>query len=663
MAVNMDSSVDALSNAAEGQAQAQVKLLHAGLPASIGANLLLSLILLAILNGVVAPELLVAWWLVFALVQGWRWLDARGWQARFAQTSAQVCLARFRLRTITSGLAWGAGSVVLFPPGEVAYQALIAFTLAGVCASAATTLAVDRRTVIGFIVSTILPINIMLLGEQGAIPVAMGLMGTLFLGVIALGAQRNGILLHENIRLRLDAARHAEALEQSAAALQREQDRTVDLNRMLHTVLDTIPVGLYWKDGAGRYLGCNRQFSNDAGAEGPRQVVGKMPDALPHHALADVLQAGDDEVLSGGSGRLNVEQALVEAEQAPRWLRVSRVPLRNGNGQLMGLLGLYDDFTEERRISDELVAAKVAAESASRAKSEFLSSMSHELRTPLNAILGFSYLLNSDPALDHEAREHAGEIERAGKLLLSLISDLMDLSRIESGNLDIHMARVPVAGVVDECMAIMRPQAESNRLLLKVDMGNAADATVRADPKRLRQVLLNLLSNAVKYNRPGGTVALSLVLGDERLVFRVQDTGFGIPADKQSRLFHAFDRLGAECGTVEGTGIGLVLSRRMMLAMEGEIGFESVDGEGSTFWLSCPLDKADAPVRAVEPAVALGKQRRSRPGGGACDVAGADPAGYEPARYERSAGARSTARRPAHRCHPGGSCLGPCHEG
>ena len=236
---------------------------------------------------------------------------------------------------------------------------------------------------------------------------------------------------------------------------------------------------------------------------------------------------------------------------------------------------------------------KEEAEHANRAKSDFLSRMSHELRTPLTAILGFSELLQLSP-LGPKDQRGVAHIKDAGHHLLELINEVLDISRIEAGQVTLTLEAVSVQAVAAECMDLLAPLAAQSAVALRLDPALSGQAHVQADPQRLKQVLVNLLSNAIKYNRRGGTVTLSCVdRPQNRLRLAVTDTGAGMLAEKIARLFTPFERLDAEQSGVEGTGLGLALSRGLVELMGGTLGVESAVGVGSTFWIE--LQRAAAP--------------------------------------------------------------------
>jgi len=258
------------------------------------------------------------------------------------------------------------------------------------------------------------------------------------------------------------------------------------------------------------------------------------------------------------------------------------------------------DIAERKRIEAELTKAKTDAEKDNLAKSEFLSSMSHELRSPLNVMLGFAQLMESgSPPPTPSQLTMLREINSAGWYLLELINKILDLAALESGKLIISKETIFMAEVMAECRTMVEPQAKEQhiQLIFPSDMR----VYVKADRTRIKQVLLNLLSNAVKYNREGGTVEVSWnLLPPDRVRVSVRDTGSGLPPEKLTQLFQQFNRLGQEAGSVEGTGIGLVVTKELVELMGGKIGVESTVGVGSVFWFELASATAPECITAVD---------------------------------------------------------------
>jgi PAS domain S-box-containing protein len=256
------------------------------------------------------------------------------------------------------------------------------------------------------------------------------------------------------------------------------------------------------------------------------------------------------------------------------------------------ILAMLTDISARKHAEDNLLHAKEGAEAANRTKSEFLSSMSHELRTPLNAVLGFGQLLASDTTnpLHPSHREAVDMILAGGQHLLSLIGDMIDLTRIESGKLTLHLERSNIEDVVNEALLLVGNLGDENNVSIRFDGSDTNPPQVLADRRRLRQILLNLISNAIKYNKPGGTVNVAYQdAGNGRLRISIADTGRGIGKSDHTRLFEPFERLGIETSKIEGTGVGLTISKQLTELMDGTIDFTSVEGEGSTFFIELPI--------------------------------------------------------------------------
>ncbi|HAS54587.1 MAG TPA: hybrid sensor histidine kinase/response regulator [Nitrospiraceae bacterium] len=278
--------------------------------------------------------------------------------------------------------------------------------------------------------------------------------------------------------------------------------------------------------------------------------------------------------------------------------------------RLQGVFAAARDVTERKRLDQvlqeknvELESARSMAEKANLAKSEFLSSMSHELRSPLNAIIGFAQLMETgSPLPTHTQKASIDQILKAGWYLLELINEILDLALIESGRLSLSPEPMSLVDVMLECQAMIEPQAQKSGISVSFPQFEIP-YFVHADRTRVKQVLINLLSNAIKYNRAGGTVEVTCGASDEkRMRISVQDTGEGLPPEKIAHLFQPFNRLGQEASAEEGTGIGLVVSKRLVEVMGGEIGVESTVGVGSVFWIELNLTAEPQPAAgAAEP--------------------------------------------------------------
>jgi len=277
---------------------------------------------------------------------------------------------------------------------------------------------------------------------------------------------------------------------------------------------------------------------------------------------------------------------------------ISITALRDDYGEIIGYLLIGTDNSVRKQVETELQKAIAVAEKANRAKSDFLSSMSHELRTPLSAILGFAQLMESGtPSPTVSQKRSIDQILKAGWYLLELINEILDLALIESGKLPLSLEPILLNEVVRECHAMIEPQAQTRGIRI-IFPQSGTPYFVKADRTRVKQILINLLSNAIKYNKTGGSVVVDYNTSTPgRIRIGVKDTGEGLAPEKMVQLFQPFNRLGKEAGIEEGTGIGLMVSKRLVELMQGEIGVESTVGAGSMFWIE--LNLTTEPQRAA----------------------------------------------------------------
>jgi len=344
-----------------------------------------------------------------------------------------------------------------------------------------------------------------------------------------------------------------------------------------------------WNTGAQRIKGYSAE-----------EIVGKHFSMF--YPATEVEQGTPQRDLDAAAaqGRFEVEGWRLRKDGSVFWANVVFTAIRDPAGNARGFAKLTRDLTERRLVEQTLTLAKGTAEKANLAKSAFLSSMSHELRSPLNAILGFAQLMESDatPATPSQ-KSSIDEILRAGWYLLELINEILDLAQIESGKLSLSPEPTSLAEVVLECQAMVEPQAQGRGITMTFPQFEVP-CWVAADRTRLKQVLINLLSNAVKYNKVGGTVVVDCDGSTaDRVRLNVRDSGAGLTPEQLTQLFQPFNRLGQERGTEQGTGIGLVMSRRLVELMGGVLGVESSVGAGSVFWWE--LAAAAAPKLDLRP--------------------------------------------------------------
>ncbi len=380
---------------------------------------------------------------------------------------------------------------------------------------------------------------------------------------------------------------------------------------LLKAVFDTAVDGIVTINEVGTIINANLAIEHLFGYH-PDELIGKnvkllMPEPYvsQHDAyLANYRETQEKKVI--GIGR-EVHGKRKDGTEFPIDLAVAETITPNGPV----FTGIIRDISD-RKLAEQLVLEKEVAEKASASKSEFLSRMSHEFRTPLNAILGFSQLLELEELSDVQ-RDNVRYIITSGQHLLRLINDILEISKVELSTFGMSLEAVSVRDVMNESLGLVKSAGDIPKIKIEYD---SQEYMLRADAQRLRQVFVSILSNAIKFNRPGGSVRVSHHLRDEIWVDTIiTDTGVGIPAGKMSKLFVPFERLGAEATTIEGSGLGLALSKSLVEAMGGEITVESKVGQGSTFRISLPLLTEKSSTMIVfgdTPGIDLSLERGSR---------------------------------------------------
>ncbi|MDD5350939.1 MAG: PAS domain S-box protein [Chthoniobacteraceae bacterium] len=401
----------------------------------------------------------------------------------------------------------------------------------------------------------------------------------------------------EDVRqLRIVADAIANVLER-----RRVENDLVDSRRMLQLVLDTIPQRVFWKDKDSRFLGCNRSFAADTGHADTRDVVGKTDFAFSWKEVADRYRADDREVITSGITKIGYEEPQVRPDGSLSWLRTSKVPLRDHENRIFGVLGTYEDITAFRRAREEAQRAKEIAEAANQAKDQFIAVLSHELRTPLTPVLATVSAMEELGSLPPEMRADIEAIHRNVELEARLIDDLLDVTRISQNKLILRRENVDVHACLQSVLAICNGDIQAKRLQLSLHL-DAALHTVRADPARLRQVFWNLIKNAVKFTPPEGHIDIRTASAGGRLEVEVADTGIGIEPETLARIFNAFEQ-GERTATRRfgGLGLGLSIAKALVEMHEGTLTARSSGkGRGSAFTVSLALAAPDAaPVAEV----------------------------------------------------------------
>jgi PAS domain S-box-containing protein len=367
----------------------------------------------------------------------------------------------------------------------------------------------------------------------------------------------------------------------------------------MKTLLDNIPDRVYFKDKESRFLMVSRSFIVSKNLDD--SIIGKTDFDIFTKEHAQQAYDGEQRIISTGESIVNQSEKLTMPDGAVSWGLSTKIPVRNDAGEVIGTLGVTKDITHLKETEVELARARDAAVESSRIKSEFLANMSHEIRTPMNGVIGMTGLL-LDTEMTPTQREFAETIRNSADSLLTIINDILDFSKIEAGKLTFEKIDFDLVETVEGALDMFAERARFKGIELACEIPPEIPTGLRGDPGRLRQVITNLLGNGIKFTEKGEVIVRLAMekesVDDVTISFSVKDTGIGIPADVQERLFQAFTQ--ADSSTTRkfgGTGLGLAISRQLVSMMGGEIGVRSEAGKGSTFWFTARLEKQTGPVR------------------------------------------------------------------
>jgi PAS domain S-box-containing protein len=376
----------------------------------------------------------------------------------------------------------------------------------------------------------------------------------------------------------------------------RAEDTLIENENILRQVIDLVPHSIFAKDQDGRYILANKAMA-DAHGMTVHEIIGRTDAEINSSVLIQSHFIADDLRVIKHNETIRIpEEKIIDKDGRERFLQTIKIPMTVSANGPSAVLGISIDISEILRVRRELEAAKLKAEENTRAKSEFLASMSHEIRTPLNAIIGLVNLLK-ETHLDDEQRSHISNLRNSSELLLSLINDILDISKIEAGRLHLFDENINLEVTARELMDLFQEKAKGVGISLKADFRLTALGLVRTDILRIRQILLNLLSNALKFTRAGHVIlrihCLDRNRHSARVLFEVEDTGCGIPEDQQKKLFQSFVQSEKNDPRLAqaGTGLGLSISQKLVNLLGGQIGLRSTEGVGSRFSFTLKLSR------------------------------------------------------------------------
>ena len=366
--------------------------------------------------------------------------------------------------------------------------------------------------------------------------------------------------------------------------------------KFLRDLVDQLPAAIFWKSAASIFLGCNQFFANLAGLSSPQEIIGKSDFDLPWGpSQGENYRKDDQQILQSRQAKLNIEEPQTLADGREIILLTSKIPLFAKNGEVVGILGIYHDITDRKKIELSLEMAKDKAEIANNAKTEFIANMSHDIRTPLSGIIGMSKLLESSANNDQD-KQYAHWVNESGEQLLELLNGVLDVVSADNiKEIDVHKVTFNIRQSIEDIVRLEIPTIKLKQLELHTEIDESIPNFVISDRFKLNRIILNIVGNAIKFTEKGHiTIRLKKVSQDDKAIhveFSVVDTGIGIPEQAQAKVFDRFYRVNPSYKSIgqRGHGVGLHIAQRYVALLGGELKLSSQVGKGTTFFFTLPL--------------------------------------------------------------------------
>lgn len=544
----------------------QVLQIYSAIFTTIITTVINSSILIFILWPVIDHTILLMWFTVILIISLVRGVSAHQYKIENPSVEkANFWFRRFFIGSSLASLVWGASAIWLFPENDLARQVFLAFAIAGIAAGAVTSLSYIKLAVYSYLGFSLTPLLVRFFYSGTELGITMGFMIALYLIMLLFAANRNHTNTKQNICMKIKSIERERLLKSKTEQLQ--------------SVISSAPIVLWSYDSNGIFTLSEGRALDEIGLKSG-QVVGESVFEL-YAEYPDVINAAKRVLLGETFDSETVVNGRIYINHY--------TPYYNEQNEIIGCIGVAVDNTERKKIEISLIESKEEAEYANQAKSEFLTHMSHELRTPMNAVLGFSGLLELDKTLSDTNKEHVREIIKGGNHLMEMITQLLDLSEIESGEIDVSLEDYDLHNIINESLLLIESLVDQRNIKIVNKINPQTNYSINVDPTRFKQVIISLLSNAIKYNKVNGTVTLSCDLMDNnQLRINICDTGKGLTEQEQHNLFKSFERIGDYKG-IDGVGIGLAITKNLIERMGGKVGVESEVGKGSCFWVKIPL--------------------------------------------------------------------------